>query len=126
MQPEKLSNDICSLREGVDRMTFSIFMNMDGNGVIENYEIKESVIKNHKRFTYEEVDAILKGAECGDVPVKNSLFLMNELKEKLKANFMAGGSIDFDLGEPVFVYNDDNSVANIVRKESLESHKLIE
>src|ERR1035437_1119748 len=58
MQPEKLSNDICSLREGVDRMTFSIFMNMDGNGVIEDYEIKESVIKNHKRFTYEEVDDV--------------------------------------------------------------------
>lgn len=126
MQPEKLSNDICSLREGVDRMTFSIFMNMDKNGVIEDYEIRESVIKNHKRFTYEEVDEILKGAECPDAEVKKALFLMNELKDKLKENFRLGGSIDFDLGEPVFVYNDDWSVANIVRKESLESHKLIE
>lgn len=126
MQPEKLSNDICSLREGVDRMTFSIFMNMDKNGVIEDYEIRESVIKNHKRFTYEEVDEILKGAEYGDKPVKAALFLMNELKEKLKENFRLGGSIDFDLGEPVFVYNDDWSVADIVRKESLDSHKLIE
>jgi ribonuclease R len=126
MQPEKLSNDICSLREGVDRMTFSIFMNMDGNGVIEDYEIKESVIKNHKRFTYEEVDDVLKGADCPDAEVKKALFLMNELKEKLKENFRLGGNIDFDLGEPVFVYNDDGSVANIVRKESLDSHKLIE
>ncbi len=126
MQPEKLSNDICSLREGVDRMTFSIFMNMDENGFIEDYEIRESVIRNHKRFTYEEVEGILTGGECKDEKVKEALFLMNELKEKLKANFRAGGSIDFDLGEPVFVYNDDWSVADIVRKEPLESHKLIE
>lgn len=126
MQPEKLSNDICSLREGVDRMTFSIFMNMNEHGVIENYEIKESIIKNYKRFSYEQVDGILKGAECPDKKLKDLLFLMNELKEKLKENFRLGGSIDFDLGEPVFVYRADWSIADIIRKESLDSHKLIE
>lgn len=126
MQPEKLSNDICSLREGVDRMTFSIFMNMDGNGIIEDYEIRESVIRNYKRFTYEEVNGILKGDDYEDDRVKKSIFLMNELKDKLKENFRLGGNIDFDLGEPAFVYNDDGSIGNIIRKESLDSNKLIE
>jgi ribonuclease R len=126
MQPEKLSNDLCSLREGVDRMTFSIFMDIDENGFITSYQIKESIINNKKRFTYEEVLAILKGGECGDPKIKEALFIMDELKEKLKKNFENGGSIDFDLGEPVFVYNADWTIADIVRKEQTDANKLIE
>jgi ribonuclease R len=126
MLPEKLSNDICSLRGGVDRMTFSIFMEVDASGRVIDYTIKETVINNKRRFTYEEVEDILNGAPCEDKKIGEAIILMNELKEIMRKKFREEGSIDFTLGEPVFVYAEDGSIVNIVRKEALESHKLIE
>jgi ribonuclease R len=61
MLPEALSNDLCSLREGVDRLAFSIFMEIDNKGEITSYKIEETVINNKKRFTYEQVQDIIDG-----------------------------------------------------------------
>jgi ribonuclease R len=128
MLPEKLSNDLCSLRGGVDRMTFSILMDIDAAGNITSYEIKESVINSKKRLTYEEVDDILAGKADAGVPepVRESILLMNYLRGILKRKLSEGGSIDFTLGEPVFIYNGDGTIKDIVRKGSTDSHKLIE
>jgi ribonuclease R len=128
MLPEKLSNELCSLKGGVDRMTFSILMDVDALGNITSYEIKESVISSKKRLTYEEVDDILAGKSEVDAPreVKESIFLMNSLRDILRLKFKEGGSIDFTLGEAVFVYNEEGGIADIVRKGSTDSHKLIE
>ncbi len=127
MLPEKLSSDICSLRENEDRLTFSIFIKLDNNAEIISYDIKETIIKNKKRFTYEEVEDILNNKkDIKDNEIKNMLFLMNELKEKLSKKFWQNGNIDFNLGEPVFIYDDNKKIIDIKRKESLESHKIIE
>jgi ribonuclease R len=127
MLPDKLSSDICSLRENEDRLTFSIFMQFDDAGKIKSYDIKETIIRNKKRFTYEEVEDILNNKkEIKDKEIKNMLLLMNELKEKLKKNFKESGNIDFSLGEPVLVLDDNKKIIDIKRKETLESHKIIE
>lgn len=127
MLPEKLSSDICSLRENEDRLTFSIFLKLDNNAEIKSYDIKETIIKNKKRFTYEEVEDILNNKKkMVNHDIKNMLFLMNELKEKLKKKFWQDGNVDFSIGEPVFIYDGDKKIIDIKRKETLESHKIIE
>jgi len=127
MLPEKLSADVCSLRENEDRLTFSIFIRFDENAGIKSYDIKETMIKNKKRFTYEEVENILKDkSHVKDDDIKNVLFLMNELKEKLRKKFRQNGNVDFSLGEPEFKYDRNKKIIDVKRKELLESHKIIE
>ena len=127
MLPEKLSNGVCSLREGEDKMTFSVFMDIDRRGEVTAYEIKETVINNKKRFTYEEVEDILQGtSKFRDRKIIDMLLLMAELKTILREKFRRGGNIDFDLGEPLLILDGDKKVIDIKRKESLDSHKVIE
>jgi ribonuclease R len=127
MLPEKLSNGVCSLREGEDKMTFSVFMEIDGRGEVVSYDIKESVIRNAKRFTYEEVEDILLGISgFKDEKITGMLKLMNELRVILKEKFRRGGNIDFTLGEPTLTMDDEGRVTDIKRKNVLDSHKVIE
>jgi len=127
MLPEKLSSDICSLRENEDRLTFSIFIKFDNNGEVISYDIKETIIKNKKRFTYEEVEDILNNKKDEkNKKIKDMLFLMSELKEKLKKKLWQNGNIDFTLGDPVFIYDGNKKIIDIKRKETLSSHKIIE
>lgn len=127
MLPEKLSNGVCSLREDEDKMTFSVFMDIDGRGEVLSYEIKETVIRNKKRFTYEEVEDILLGtSKFKDRKIKDMLLLMNGLKTILKEKFRRGGNVDFTLGEAILILDENKKVLDIKRKETLDSHKLIE
>ncbi len=127
MLPEKLSNDICSLKEWVDRFTFSIFMKIDKTGEILSYEIKESIINNKKRYTYEEVQEILKGRiEPENKKIKELLLNANQLKDIIGRKLSSDGMIDLNIGEPSFIYTTDNEIYNIIRKGTLDSHKLIE
>ncbi len=127
MLPEKLSNDICSLKEGKDRFTFSVFIKIDKNGEFLSYEFKESIINNKKRFNYEEVQEILKGRlEIKDKKIEELLLNANHLKDIIGKKLYIDGMIDLNIGEPVFIYGPDNKIYNIIRKETLESHKLIE
>ena len=62
MLPERLSNDLCSLKPKEDRLAFSVLMQLDSLGEVHNVEITESVIRSRQRFSYEEAEGILKGA----------------------------------------------------------------
>jgi ribonuclease R len=127
MLPEKLSNGVCSLREDEDKMTFSVFMDIDGRGEVLSYELKETVMRNKKRFTYEEVEDILLGvSKFKNKKITDMLLLMNELKTILKEKFRRGGNVDFTLGEPVLILDENKKVLDIKRKQTLDSHKLIE
>jgi len=126
MLPESLSNGLCSLREAEDKMTFSVFMKIDGRGEILSYEIRETVIRNRKRLTYEEAEEIIHGRASAGAEIDAALKLMNELKNILRERFKRGGNVDFSLGEPVLSLDEQNRVTDITRKQALESHKLIE
>src|SRR5207253_11019290 len=93
MLPEMLSNDICSLKEGVERLTFSVFMEINKKGELVDFEITKSVIKSKRRFTYEEVQEIIN--------TQKGLFLdkINEMNTLHKILFQARldeGSLDFE------------------------------
>lgn len=123
MLPEKLSNDVCSLKAHEDRLTYSVFMILDRRGTVKEYEIEKSVINSKKRFTYEEVQRILdegKG-EYADV-----LRGMRTLSRVLLENRLRDGGIDFDTVETKFRFDADGYPLEIVKKVRLDSHRLVE
>lgn len=122
MLPEKLSNDVCSLKEKVDRLVFSCFMEIDKKGNIINYELDKSVINSKKKFSYEEVQSILDNQ---DGLYLDELNLMNELHKILFKRRLDEGSLDFESTE-VKAEIENGLIKNIKPKERLESMRLIE
>lgn len=122
MLPEKLSNDICSLKEKVDRLVFSCFMEIDKKGNIIKYDVCKSVINSKKRFTYEEVQNILDKQEGKFLHKLNE---MNELHRILFKRRLDEGSLDFESTE-VKAEIENGLIKSIKPKERLESMRLIE
>lgn len=122
MLPEKLSNDICSLKEKVERLVFSCFMEIDGQGNVVKYNVHKSVIKSKKRFTYEEVQKILDAEEG---LFYDKLAEMNELHRILFKKRLSEGSLDFESTE-VKAEIQNGLIKSIKPKERLESMRLIE
>ncbi len=102
MLPEKLCNDLCSLKEGVDRLTLSCVMVIDDKGKVLDYEICPSVIRSSARMTYTNVQKIIDGDNETINRYKhleNSISLMNELADILIKKRDNEGSIDLDVKE---------------------------
>ncbi len=125
MLPEHLSNKLCSLQPHEDRFTFSCLMEINGEGEVVNYEIKPSIIHSKRRFTYEEVQAILDDPDSED-PYAGVLKEMNRLSQLLRRKRLAEGSIDFDTPEVKFKLDEKGRPVEIVPVQRLESHMLIE
>ena len=123
MLPERLSNDLCSLRPGVDRLTFSVLIDLTPQGTVKSYEIRKSIIHSARRFTYEEVQEIL-GREDGEhAPLLLQLWsIAKALLKKREKN----GSIDFDTAEAKFTFDDLGLPSSIIRKQRLDAHRLVE
>lgn len=122
MLPEKLSNDICSLKEKVNRLVFSCYMEIDPGGDVLKYNIHKSVINSKKRFTYEEVQKIL---DEGKGLYYDKLSEMNELHHILFKKRLDEGSLDFESTE-VKAEIENGLIKSIKPKERLESMRLIE
>ena len=101
MLPHALSNGICSLNEGVDRLALSCLMTIDLRGEITDYEICESVIRVTKRMSYTVVKELLEGTrEAGEYRQLVPMFeQMEKLAALLRKKRKARGSIDFDFPE---------------------------
>ena len=102
MLPKELSNGICSLNEGVLRLTLSCIMEIDPHGDVVDKQIVKSVIKSHKRMTYTEVQGIIDGDEkyLGKYPeITPMILLMRELQLILTKRRDKRGSVDLDVGE---------------------------
>ncbi len=129
MLPEKLSNGICSLNEGVERLTLSVCMKIDTEGNVYDYNICEGVIKSKARMTYEKVAAILDGDEQLCAIYK---FLIPMLKDAealaslLRQRRLDKGSVEFDLTETEFEFDKDKNVVGIHPLKRLVSHGIIE
>lgn len=123
MLPEKLSNDICSLRPDVDRLTFSIFITLSKTYKIKKFEIKKSIIRSKRRFSYEEAQEVIK---TGSGDYADELKLMMAVAKKLTAQRMKDGSLDFETKEVKFVTDKKGNVKDIKVKERLDSMRLIE
>lgn len=123
MIPEKLSNDVCSLKPGEDRLTFSVFIKLSKRCAVKSYEIKKSVIRSKRRFTYEEAQEIIE-TKKGDFA--EELLLMYKLSKSITLKRLKEESLDFDSNEVKFVFDLNGNVDDIVVKQRLDSMRLIE
>jgi len=123
MLPERLSNDLCSLRPRVDRLTYSVLMDLNEGGTVERYDIRKSVIHSARRFTYEEVQEII---DRGKGEFADTLLPILRTTRMLHRRRRRAGSIDFETPEAKFRFDAQGLPSAIVMKERTESHRLIE
>ena len=123
MLPERLSNDLCSLRPDVDRLTYSVLMDVDAEGEVRKYTIEKSVIHSMRRFTYEEVQNIIESRR-GDVAA--DILALHKLSQVLMKKRREAGSIDFDTGEAKFTFDAAGLPSQIIKKDRLDAHRLVE
>ncbi|MCI4445826.1 MAG: ribonuclease R [Candidatus Aminicenantes bacterium] len=128
MLPEKLSNNLCSLRPRVPRLTVSAIMEIDRKGNIIKTSFHPSIIKTVERLTYTSVFKIFQGdseEQNRYRQILSDLFAMRELAAILKSKRLKQGSLDFDLLEPELVYQEGLLTA-VVPSERNEAHCLVE
>ena len=125
MLPEKLSNRVCSLRPGEDKLTYSCIMNVTPQGRVKSYEIVESVIHSKQRFTYEEAQTLVDGGNP-EHPMAATVVQAARLARTLTKKRMREGSVDFDLPEIRVVLDEKGIPVDIIRKERREANRLIE
>lgn len=128
MLPVALSNGICSLNEGVERLTLSCIMEVDFNGEVKSHRIVEGVIKSNARLTYTEVFAAIQGEKTTEKAekLKDKFFLMKELTEILLEQRKKRGSVDLEVPEPKFVFNEEGYVVGVEKRERNLAHMMIE
>jgi ribonuclease R len=129
MLPNTLSSGMCSLRPDEDRLVLSCIMEIDARGEVLGYEICEGVIRSARRMTYTQIQSVLDGDEAVRTEFADlvpEFERMYALALKLNAKRKRRGSIDFDLPEPVILFNPDGDMHAIVRSERGWSHRLIE
>lgn len=135
MLPEKLSNGICSLNAGVDRLALSCIMRIDQSGMVTDAEIVESLIRVDKRMDYHSVAVLLEErTDAGDYarvieeyePYKEQLFKMLELSKILRKRRMKRGAINFDFPEAKIVLDEKGRAIDIKPYERNCATMLIE
>src|SRR5206468_3229368 len=130
MLPERLSNGICSLNPRVDRLTFSVDIEIDRHGRFVDHEIYKSVIRTKERMTYTNVAAILT-ARTPELEQRYGVLIpdferMLALYEILRARRDARGSIDFDLPEADVLLSESGDIEAIKATERNVAHRIIE
>jgi ribonuclease R len=123
MLPEVLSNNVCSLRPKEDKLCYSAVFIMDNDANVLNEWFGRTIIHSDKRFTYEEAQEILEGAEG---PFSDELKLLDSLAKKLREERFKKGSIAFDKLEVKFRLDEKGSPLGVYYKTSKDSNKLIE
>ncbi|MBE9467810.1 MAG: ribonuclease R [Bacteroidetes bacterium] len=123
MLPERLSNNICSLRPDEEKLCFSAVFEIDDNANIKNQWIGRTVIRSNKRFTYDEVQNII---ETNEGEYNDEIQKLNSLAQQLRANRFKDGSIDFERSEVKFKLDENGKPLGIYSKVSKEANKLVE
>lgn len=123
MLPERLSNGICSLRPNEEKLTFSAIFELDKEANVVNHRIGRTVICSDRRFTYEEAQEIIEGAE-GDF--KREILALDDLAKKLRRRRYDAGALEFDRAEVRFEIDETGKPVDVYFKESKDANKLIE
>ena len=128
MLPHKLSNGICSLNEGVIRLTMSCVMDINQNGDIISYDIFPSFIKSRKKMTYDAVNEILENNHIPEdyIEFANTLKQMNELAHILRKKKINRGYIEFDIPEAKIIQDEKGKAIDIKKREQKSGESLIE
>ena len=123
MLPEKLCNNVCSLRPDEEKLSFSVVFEMDDEANIYDKWIGKTIIKSCRRYTYEEVQTMIEGGE-GDY--KAEILTFNSLATKLREKRMEAGSINFHSEEVKFILDENKKPIDTYVRVQNESHELIE
>lgn len=123
MLPEKISNELCSLRPREDKLTFSAVFQINHKAEIKGSWLGKTVIHSNHRFTYEEVQEIL---EQNDGLYKEELLMLNELAQKMRKHRFKKGAINFSSTEVRFKLGDKGKPIGVIVKENKEAHQLVE
>ena len=126
MLPKKLSNGICSLNEGVDRLTLSVIMDIDLNGEVRSFEVVNGVIRSKKRMTYTAVQKIIDGEMVDGyeefLPLIKDMYDLQQILTKRKR---ARGNIDLSVKESHITVDEKKNIIVEPRK-SEGAYKIIE
>jgi ribonuclease R len=123
MLPEKISNELCSLRPHEDKYTFSAIFQINNRAEIKHSWLGRTVIHSNHRFTYDEVQEII---EKKDGLHYKPIMLLNDLAQKFRRERFRKGAINFSSQEVRFQLDEKGKPIGIVIKESKDAHKLIE
>lgn len=123
MLPERLCNEICSLRPDEEKCCFSCIFEMDNDANVKNSRIVRTVIKSDRRFTYEEAQNII---ETGEGDYKEEILKMDALAKKLRERRFKNGAINFDRYEVKFEIDETGKPVSVYFKESKDANKLVE
>ncbi|MBD3869097.1 MAG: ribonuclease R [Acidobacteria bacterium] len=129
MFPERLSNDLCSLRPDVDRLVQTAVIDLGPKGDVKKVRFADGVIHSAARLTYIQVAELLEGASAvKGIPVEvvPMLKTAGELREVLERRRHARGSVDFDLPEPHILMDIEGVMTGITVTPRNEAHRLIE
>jgi len=125
MLPEALSNELCSLKPGVDRLTKCVEFLLANDGRVLNAKFHSAVIHSQQRFSYQEVFAILQRKPASD-PIEQMLHQAHELAQRIRRARFKAGSLELDFPEMKIRLDERGRVSAIEKVENDVSHQLIE
>jgi ribonuclease R len=123
MLPERISNELCSLRPHEDKYTFSAVFEMNEKAEVKKTWIGRTAIHSNHRFTYEDVQTII---ETDKGIYEDEVLLLNKMAQTLRKQRFSDGAINFSSQEVRFKLDEKGKPIGIVVKESKESHQLVE
>ncbi len=123
MLPERISNNLCSLRPQEEKLAFSAVFELDKNGSVHNRWYGKTVIYSDRRFTYEEAQERIETKE-GDYA--DEINVLNDLAKKLQAKRFAHGAISFETQEVKFKLDENGKPLGVIQKIRKDAHKLVE
>ena len=123
MLPERLSNELCSLRPHEDKLTFSAVFELDPNCNVLSSWFGKTIIHSDHRFTYEDAQEIIEG---GEGPFKKEITQINKLAQKCRKQRLSNGALNVKSNEVRFRLDEEGEPIETVLKVSKEAHQLIE
>jgi ribonuclease R len=123
MLPERISNELCSLRPNEDKLTFSAVFHITTSGEVKKHWIGRTVTHSDHRFSYEDVQEIIENKEGKYL---EEVILLNTLAQQFRAERFNKGAINFSSTEVRFKLDEKGKPIGIIVKESKEAHQLIE
>ena len=124
MLPEALSNELCSLKPGVDRLTKCVEFLLSAEGRVLQTKFYPAVIRSQRRFSYKEALAVLLKKPTD--PIAQMLHRANELAQRLRRARFKAGSLDLDFPETKIRLDAHGRILRLERVENDISHQLIE
>ena len=123
MLPEKLSNELCSLRPNEDKLCYSVIFEMDDNAYVKHSRIVKTVVRSDARLTYEQAQQVI---EEGQGDYADQILPLDKLARQLRERRFSYGAINFDRYEVKFNLDEKGKPLGVYFEESKESNHLIE